>query len=109
MGLEQGYSIMDGSRLEILRIINEHPHTTVNDIAESLGLAPISVRYHLNLLERDGLIGIVDDHAIVRNGLRQFLSDHVDLRVIGEAASGRGATRAWWCTCRPGEAGRRAR
>ncbi|MBI5876880.1 MAG: winged helix-turn-helix transcriptional regulator [Chloroflexi bacterium] len=49
---------MDGSRLEILRIINEHPNTTVNDIAESLGLAPISVRYHLNLLERDGLIAI---------------------------------------------------
>ena len=26
-------------------------------------------------------IGIVDDHAIVRSGLRQFLSEHVDLRV----------------------------
>ena len=36
-------------------------------------------------------IGIVDDHAIVRTGLRQFLSDHVDLRVTGEAASGREA------------------
>ncbi|MBI3347455.1 MAG: response regulator transcription factor [Burkholderiales bacterium] len=33
-------------------------------------------------------IGIVDDHAIVRTGLRQFLSDHVDLRVTGEGASG---------------------
>lgn len=32
-------------------------------------------------------IGIVDDHAIVRSGLRQFLSEHVDLRVAGEAAS----------------------
>ena len=32
---------------------------------------------------------IVDDHAIVRSGLRQFLSDHVDLRVTGEAADGR--------------------
>ena len=31
-------------------------------------------------------IGIVDDHAIVRSGLRQFLSEHVDLRVEGEAA-----------------------
>src|SRR5919202_49525 len=50
--------LMDGSRLEILRIINEHPNCTVNDIAEALGLAPISVRYHLNLLERDSLIGI---------------------------------------------------
>ena len=36
-------------------------------------------------------IGIVDDHAIVRSGLRQFLSEHVDLRVEGEAANGREA------------------
>jgi predicted ArsR family transcriptional regulator len=49
---------MDGSRLEILRIINEHPNSTVNNIAQTLGLAPISVRYHLNLLERDNLIAI---------------------------------------------------
>jgi DNA-binding NarL/FixJ family response regulator len=36
-------------------------------------------------------IGIVDDHAIVRNGLKQFFSEQVDLRVVGEAASGREA------------------
>ena len=36
-------------------------------------------------------IGIVDDHAIVRTGLRQFFSEQVDLRVAGEAASGREA------------------
>ncbi len=36
-------------------------------------------------------IGIVDDHAIVRSGLKQYFSEHVDLRVIGEAASGREA------------------
>ena len=36
-------------------------------------------------------IGIVDDHAIVRSGLKQFLSEHVDLRVEGEAANGREA------------------
>ena len=36
-------------------------------------------------------IGIVDDHAIVRSGLKQFFSDFVDLRVMGEAASGREA------------------
>ncbi len=36
-------------------------------------------------------IGIVDDHAIVRSGLRQFLSEHVDLRVEGEASNGREA------------------
>ena len=34
---------------------------------------------------------IVDDHAIVRAGLRQFFSDQVDLKVTGEAANGREA------------------
>ncbi|MCH7344607.1 response regulator transcription factor [Pelomonas sp. CA6] len=36
-------------------------------------------------------IGIVDDHAIVRTGLRQLLSENVDMRVAGEAANGREA------------------
>jgi len=36
-------------------------------------------------------VGIVDDHAIVRAGLRQFFSEQVDLRVTGEAANGREA------------------
>jgi two-component system, NarL family, invasion response regulator UvrY len=34
---------------------------------------------------------IVDDHAIVRAGLKQYLSEQVDLRVTGEAANGREA------------------
>ena len=36
-------------------------------------------------------VGIVDDHAIVRSGLKQFISEQVDLRVTGEAADGAGA------------------
>jgi len=36
-------------------------------------------------------IAIVDDHALVRAGLRQFFADQVDLRVTAEAASGREA------------------
>ncbi len=36
-------------------------------------------------------VGIVDDHAIVRAGLKQFLSEMVDLRIVGEASSGREA------------------
>ena len=46
-------------------------------------------------------VAIVDDHAIVRSGLRQFLSDHVDLRVTGEAADGREAL-AQLATHKPG-------
>ena len=36
-------------------------------------------------------IAIVDDHAIVRAGLRQFFSDQVDFVVTAEAANGREA------------------
>ena len=36
-------------------------------------------------------IAIVDDHAIVRAGLRQYFSEQVDFRVVGEAADGREA------------------
>ncbi len=36
-------------------------------------------------------IAIVDDHALVRAGLRQFFADQIDFAVVGEAASGREA------------------
>ncbi len=36
-------------------------------------------------------IGIVDDHAVVRAGLRQYLAEQVDLQVVAEAANGREA------------------
>jgi DNA-binding NarL/FixJ family response regulator len=36
-------------------------------------------------------IAIVDDHAIVRTGLRQFFSEQVDFRVTAEGASGKEA------------------
>src|SRR5512139_2539461 len=36
-------------------------------------------------------VAIVDDHAIVRAGLRQFLSEQIDLGVTAEAADGRAA------------------
>lgn len=36
-------------------------------------------------------IGIVDDHAVVRTGLKSFFSTFVDFRVVGEAGTGREA------------------
>ena len=36
-------------------------------------------------------IAIIDDHAIVRAGLKQFFSEQVDLTVVAEAANGRDA------------------
>jgi DNA-binding NarL/FixJ family response regulator len=36
-------------------------------------------------------IAIVDDHAIVRAGLRQFFADQIDFSVVAEASTGRDA------------------
>jgi two-component system invasion response regulator UvrY len=36
-------------------------------------------------------VAIVDDHTVVRAGMRQFLGEHVDMRVVGEAKNGREA------------------
>ncbi len=36
---------------------------------------------------------IVDDHSVVRQGVRAFLETHPDIRVVGEAASGAEAVR----------------
>ena len=36
-------------------------------------------------------IAIVDDHAMVRAGLRQFFSDQIDFQVVAEASNGRQA------------------
>ena len=38
-------------------------------------------------------IVIAEDHAILRDGLRALLSDHPDLKVVGEAEDGRDAIR----------------
>ncbi len=36
-------------------------------------------------------IAIIDDHTVVRNGLRDYLDSQPDLNVVGEGASGRDA------------------
>ncbi len=36
-------------------------------------------------------VGIVDDHAIVRTALQQYLSEQIGIKVVGQAASGREA------------------
>jgi two-component system, NarL family, invasion response regulator UvrY len=36
-------------------------------------------------------VALVDDHTVVRAGMRQFLGEHVDMRVVGEAKNGREA------------------
>lgn len=47
--------------------------------------------WHEAILHTMIRIAIVDDHAMVRAGLRQFFSDQIDFSVVAEAANGRQA------------------
>ena len=49
---------MQNIRQKILHIIKERGRATVADLADELGMAPVSVRHHLDILQGDGLIQV---------------------------------------------------
>jgi DNA-binding Lrp family transcriptional regulator len=57
--LEAAKSIADPLRLQIIEVLLSGP-LTVKQIANKLGLAPSKLYYHVNTLEKHGLIQIVD-------------------------------------------------
>lgn len=54
--LSSGMKKMRDVRRSILNFIRERGQATVAELAESVGLSPVSVHYHLNRMERDGLV-----------------------------------------------------
>ncbi len=63
--LETLRTVSDPLRTQIFELCAEHP-STVREIAERLGLAPTRLYYHINLLEKHGLIAI-DETRMVGN------------------------------------------
>jgi DNA-binding transcriptional ArsR family regulator len=57
--LEAAKAIADPLRLQIIEVLLPSP-LTVKQIAEKLGLAPSKLYYHVNTLEKYGLIQVVD-------------------------------------------------
>jgi DNA-binding transcriptional ArsR family regulator len=51
--------VSDPFRVQILEILVHEPQT-VNQVAEKMGLAPSKLYYHFNLLEKHGLVQVVD-------------------------------------------------
>ncbi len=82
---------MSNTRERILRVLLERQRSTVNELAEAVGINPISVRHHVNKLEAEGLIAWEDErHGIGRPrrvyylteaGLEKFPSRYVQLTV----------------------------
>lgn len=48
---------MEGTRLRILQILQSNSQETVEGLASAIGLAPATIRRHLDILQRDRLVG----------------------------------------------------
>jgi len=53
---------VDGTRLKILNLLQHQGQATVDSLARSMGLAPATVRRHLDILQRDQLVTFVEVH-----------------------------------------------
>lgn len=58
---------MKSTKDRILQTLLRHPKITINEIAEAVGINPISVRHHLSNLEKEGLIAAEEErHGVGR-------------------------------------------
>jgi signal transduction histidine kinase/CheY-like chemotaxis protein len=74
------------------------PLSSPPDVAPSTptGSLPLDSGTSVVMTSSDGLIGVllVDDHAMVRQGLRSVLEGYPDIAVLGEACNGEEAVKA---------------
>ena len=68
---------MKSTRDQILQTLLRHPRSTINDLAEAVGINPISVRHHLTNLEKDTLVAAEEErHGVGRPRLVYFLTEN---------------------------------
>ncbi|RME87812.1 MAG: ArsR family transcriptional regulator [Anaerolineae bacterium] len=68
--------IMKSTRERILYTLLKHPRATVNDLAEAVGINPVSVRHHLANLQVEGLVSAEEErHGVGRPRLVYSLTE----------------------------------
>ena len=66
---------MKSTRDKILQTLLKKPRSTINDLAEAVGINPISVRHHLTNLQMEGLVeGQEERHGVGRPRLVYVLT-----------------------------------
>jgi predicted ArsR family transcriptional regulator len=80
---------MRSTRDRILQTLLRHPRSTINDLAEAVGINPISVRHHLTNLQVEGLVGAEEErhgvgrprlvYLLTENGLERFPTRYLRL------------------------------
>lgn len=67
---------MKATRERILQALLRQPRTTINQLAEVVGINPISVRHHLTNLQIEGLVAAEEErHGVGRPRLVYFLTE----------------------------------
>ncbi|NTU74693.1 MAG: winged helix-turn-helix transcriptional regulator [Anaerolineaceae bacterium] len=67
---------MKSTRDRILQTLKNHPRTTINELADSVGINAISVRHHLSSLQAEGLLTAEEErHGVGRPRLVYFLTE----------------------------------
>jgi predicted ArsR family transcriptional regulator len=67
---------MKSTRDRILQTLLRQPRTTINKLAEAVGINPISVRHHLTNLQVEGLVSAEEErHGVGRPRLVYFLTE----------------------------------
>src|SRR4030043_1553112 len=82
---------MPATRDLVLQTLLTHPRCTIHDLADKVGISPISVRHHIASLEAEGLIGSEDERhgvgrprqvfSLTETGVEQFPTRYVRLTV----------------------------
>lgn len=67
---------MKSTRDRILQTLLRRPRMTINELAEAVGINPISVRHHLTNLQVEGLVAAEEErHGVGRPRLVYFLTE----------------------------------
>lgn len=67
---------MNATRNKILQTLLKKPKSTINDLAEAVGINPISVRHHITNLQMEGLVEAKEErHGVGRPRLVYVLTN----------------------------------
>src|SRR3972149_140297 len=67
---------MKSTRDRSFQILLRHPRSTINELAEAVGINPISVRHHLTNLQMEALVAAEEErHGVGRPRLVYFLTE----------------------------------
>jgi len=67
---------MKSTRDRILQTLHRQPRRTINELAEAVGINPISVRHHLTNMQMEGLVGSEEErHGVGRPRLVYILTE----------------------------------